>query len=414
MTDTATAPPAPAPDPERRSRSRSWRFWAAIAAIVAAAVVALLALQGIPGAATAPLAGGSPAPSGSRALLNVLRQHGVTVTLAGTLPEAQRAARADSTVVYYDPQGYLDDRQLEQVRSLGQRTVAIEPGFPALHILAPGVLPAGAAGGSGAVPARCALPAAVRAGTITHPSAGYRVSRADAVSCFPLRPGVHALVQRQSAASTVTVVGSVAVFENQHIAEQGNAALALGLLGHSDSLVWYLPTAADIAQPGPPSLAQLTPGWVTPVVVLLIVAVAAAGVWRGRRFGPLVVEDLPVAVPANETMEGRARLYQRSSARAHALDALRIGAIGRMAAMLGLPASAPVSAVAAGVSAAASRPHGEVARVLLDAVPRTDAELMTLADELARLEAAVRSATIVTSADPGATHGQGQREGRND
>ena len=66
-------------------------------------------------------------------------------------------------------------------------------------------------------------------------------------------------------------------------------------------------------------------------MILLLLVFLAAAFWRGRRLGPLVVENLPVVVRASETMEGRARLYQKSSARLHALDALRIGAIQRLA-----------------------------------------------------------------------------------
>lgn len=392
-----TAAPRPQAD-TRQARARSWRFWVIIAAVVAAAVVLLLMVRGVPGQGAPPLTGDSAAPAGSKALLQVLRQHGVSVTLASTLQQAEDAARADSTVAFYDPHGYLDDEQLGRVRALAGRTVAIDPGFSVLRALAPGVLPAGVPHGGESVSAQCALPAAVRAGTITRPTAGYRIQSASGESCFPVASNVSGLVQLQSGAGSVTVVGSTAVFENQHIAEHGNAALALGLLGHSSSLVWYLPSSADIAHPGPPSLAQLTPGWVTPVIVLLIAAFLAAAVWRGRRFGPLVVEDLPVVVPAGETIHGRARLYQRSSSRAHALDALRIGAIARIAALTGLSASAPVAAVVAAAASLASRPPGETARVLVDAQPRTDAELMALADELGELESAVRSATIVTPA----------------
>ena len=80
------------------------------------------------------------------------------------------------------------------------------------------------------------------------------------------------------------------VFENEHVDEAGNAALAIGLLGASDELVWYLPGPADADAAEAPTLAELTPGWVSPVMVLAIVVAIAAGVWRGRRFGPLVVE----------------------------------------------------------------------------------------------------------------------------
>ena len=83
--------------------------------------------------------------------------------------------------------------------------------------------------------------------------------------------------------------------------------------------------SATARSTGPPDIAALTPGWVTPVMLLLVRRLRRRRVWRGRRFGPLVVENLPVVVRAGETREGRARLYQRSSARLRAADALRIG-----------------------------------------------------------------------------------------
>jgi hypothetical protein len=118
----------------------------------------------------------------------------------------------------------------------------------------------------------------------------------------------------------------------------------------------------------------------------------AAGIWRGRRFGPLVVEDLPVHVPAAETGEGRARLYARSSSRLRALDQLRMGSIRRMAELLRLPRTAPVDAVVAAAAAATGRPAASVHALLVDVLPAGDRELVGLARDLDDLERAVRAA----------------------
>jgi hypothetical protein len=126
-------------------------------------------------------------------------------------------------------------------------------------------------------------------------------------------------------------------------------------------------------------------------VLLGIVALAAA-LWRGRRFGPLVVEDLPVTVRASETMEGRARLYQRSSARRRALDALRVGTVARLASALRLGRAASVEEVAWAVADRLRRDPQQVRQLLLDADPATDAELVRLSDELLVLERDLRAA----------------------
>jgi hypothetical protein len=154
--------------------------------------------------------------------------------------------------------------------------------------------------------------------------------------------------------------------------------------------VWYLPGPGDTDATAAPTIGELTPGWVSPVMVLLIAVVIAAGIWRGRRFGPLVVEQLPVHVPAGETSAGRARLYARSAARVHALDQLRIGAIGRIAVTLRLPRSTPVEQVADAAARATGRDAATVQRLLVDDLPSRDRELVDLAGELARLEDDVR------------------------
>jgi precorrin-3B methylase len=110
-----------------------------------------------------------------------------------------------------------------------------------------------------------------------------------------------------------------------------------------------------------------------------------------------VAENLPVTVRASETMEGRARLYARGDARLHAIDALRIGAITRLAARLGLPGTAGLDEVVPAVAAITSLSSAQVGSILVGAVPGNDAELVTLSDQLRDLE---RRATRATTPQP--------------
>jgi hypothetical protein len=91
-------------------------------------------------------------------------------------------------------------------------------------------------------------------------------------------------------------------------------------------------------------------------------------------------------------MEGRARLYQRSSARLRALDSIRIGTIGRLGAAVGLPSTASVGEVCDAVAALTGTDRSIVRDLLVDAQPRTDAQLVSLSDRLARLESATLDA----------------------
>jgi hypothetical protein len=135
-------------------------------------------------------------------------------------------------------------------------------------------------------------------------------------------------------------------------------------------------------------------------MILLVLVFIAAAFWRGRRFGPLVVENLPVVVRAGETREGRARLYQRSSSRSRAADALRIGAIGRLATITGLPQTATAGEIADAVASLTARDRGRLRSLLIDDIPTTDRELIALSDALVELERAAEAAVSPTEHGP--------------
>lgn len=389
--------------PTLRALLRRSSFWIlAFAGIVIVAIVGVL-VSGGSNAVGRALAGDNAAPAGSMALVEVLRAQGVTVTLADSLVEVRGAVGADSTVLLYDENSYLDGDQLAELAELAARTVIVAPDFLALQALAPTVGFGGVSDAS-SLPADCSLPAANRAeellpggDTLSIPQGGNPLvtgcfaSSADTFSLVQVEP-----VQMQGATTggLVSLVPDARVFNNENVTGYGNAALALGLLGESDSLVWYLPTLANLPRTGPPSLAELTPGWVSPVAVLLVLAAVAAAFWRGRRFGPLVAENLPVTVKASETMEGRARLYARSNARLRALDALRVGAVQRLARAVGLGRLAQLEEVIGTVAQITGLASNEVRRVLVDANPHSDAQLMALSDALQALEQAASRAVM--------------------
>ncbi|WP_285113858.1 DUF4350 domain-containing protein [Leifsonia sp. fls2-241-R2A-40a] len=381
--------------------------------IVLAAIAVLIALGGIlltggrVGAGT-PLDAANAAPAGAKAVAQVLRERGVDVQSVTTLAAAQAAAADDSTVLIFDPDGNLPADGYRRLAGDGRTLVLVEPGFRALQTVAPDVSAAGAPRGT--VTAGCTVPAAERAERIdprTTPGTEgivlpgtFRVS-GDALACFSDRDDHASLVRTTFDDSTAYLLGSGSVLTNDGVDRLGNAALALNLLGAHRTLVWYLPSVGDRPVTGPPDIGALTPGWVTPVMLLLLVVFVAAAIWRGRRFGPLVVENLPVVVRAGETREGRARLYQRSSARLRAADALRVGTIGRLSALVGLPTTATTSEVADTVAGLLRRDRAALRDILLDRVPQTDRDLIALSDDLAELERATAAAVTPTAGPTG-------------
>jgi len=387
---------AVAETPRVRTSLRRRLFWIAVVIVALLTAVVTIGLGFSTTAGADRYSIDDAGPGGSRAVAEVLRGQGVDVVSAGSLAEARDAAESaggDVTVLFSDPFAYLDAEHLSGVKELarqGARLVLVEPDSVQLRALTDGIANAGAPGSSDAIASSCALPAAERAGTITAPLAVYRDlgDVAGTVACFPAGDDTSALIEQPvgTASGSVTAFGAGDALTNGVIAEQGNAALALGVLGERDTLVWYRPGPDDLAGGAPATLGSLTPGWVTPVILLLVLVVVAAGIWRGRRFGPVVVENLPVTVRASETMEGRARLYARQSAHGRALDALRIGTISRLTVLLALPRHASVVEVSRAVAAVTGRGVDEVHAILVGAMPRNETELLALSDQLLVLE----------------------------
>lgn len=389
MTLTASAPTST--DPTARSLWQAARTPLAVLVVVVLAGCALaLATAGRGGE---PLDPESAAPAGSRALAQLLRGQGVQVVRAGTTAEAVGAAGPGTTllVVGSDRLSEHQLRQLRGARNQGADLVVPAAGAPTLQALAPAVR-LGAGGPAEVREPGCALPAAERAGT-AHTGGVTYLAPADAERCYPGKGG-RSLVVVGGGAGAVTLLGDAAALTNGHLAEEGDAALALGLLGAHQRLVWYLPTASDVTSEVQRSLLSLVPAGIRFGVAQLAVAVVLLALWRARRLGPVVAEPLPVVVRASESVEGRARLYRRGRTRDGSAAQLRGATARRCAARLGLPASAADPSrpgpLLDALTLATGRPVGELHELLLGAAPADDTALVRLADALDALEREVR------------------------
>lgn len=369
----------------RRTAQRA-AFWVVIGVVGLIVVIVLLALRA-GAAAGIPLAADNPAPQGAMAVAEVLRQQGVDVIETATLSDTEDAlsgGASETTVLLWDIDLLLDADQHDRLLLATDDLVVLDPTFLELQDLAPGIAQAGAT--EGEFEADCDLTAVEKAGSVDAGGSAYRIVDApDAIGCLA-DDDAYGLVQTSHGGGTVTLLGLTEVLMNGEITKAGNAALALNLLGTHETLIWYIPSADDLGDQAPPSIGDLTPPWVTPFAIMLGLVALGAVFWRARRVGPLVVENLPVVVRASETMEGRARLYERSNSRLHALDALRVGTVARLARTCGLPRTATVGEVVDAVAALTGRDRGAVADILIDHAPSTDAELVHLSDQLLRLE----------------------------
>jgi len=361
-------------------------FWVAIGTIALLVVLGGVTLRNSAATAEA-MSATNPAPGGAKAVVEVLRHEGVRVTVTSTLTETRAAIRdpQQTTLFLYDPNFFLSDKQVREALGLASNVVVLDPTYVMLEEMSPGVAPAGYVDGT--LTADCDVDAARAAEEITGDGNGFRIiaDDSDAVTCFGSGDDVYSLIRLTSGSTTYTALGATEALTNGVILENGNAALGLNLLGETGNLIWYIPGLEDLGG-DIPTIGELSPPWVLPVTLLFWLALITAAFWRGRRLGPLIIENLPVTVKASETMHGRARLYEKGNARQHTLDSLRIGTIARLAKACGLPVLATVDEVIAASAAIAMMDSAEVARLLIDEHPATDRDLVRLSDALLTLE----------------------------
>ncbi|MFE3887733.1 DUF4350 domain-containing protein [Streptomyces lydicus] len=397
MTTTATDAPAPTPP----ARSLWTRFRGPLLALLLLVVsgVVLGALQS--GEQYGRLDPRSADRTGSRALSQLLASHGVTTQVVTSSEEAAAAAGPGTTLLVTDPDLLTQDQLTglhTAIAHIPGRTVLLAPRTAPLETFAPGVRMEPPAPTSVRRPA-CSLPDARRAGSALLGGLRYATAADGADRCYPGAgaPTLLRLPAPDNGRDTV-LLGSADLLYNRHLAEHGNASLALQLLGTHQHLVWFLPSVSDpsSAQDDQRGFLDLIPsGWRWALLQLAFAAVLAA-LWRARRLGPLVAERLPVTVPAAETTEGHARLYEQANARDRAADVLRSATRTRLAPLIGVSSARAHTAdvlLPALHTHMTSAPGTEAGlhALLFGPAPADDRALVHLADQLDALESSIVS-----------------------
>ncbi|WP_197375240.1 DUF4350 domain-containing protein [Mycolicibacterium baixiangningiae] len=374
MTRTVTAV-----NPTVRQGWRTGR-WVALAlfVIVAIATVGTYLTAPRPGE---PMDPQSTSPDGVRALVTLLRDRGVEVVEARSVADVEGAARDDTLIVFAETFRLTGDEQLRRLADLPGDRLLVEPVSRVREALAPDLRSAGAS--SFAPAPDCDLREANRAGDAQLGLAdSYRSANPDLplTSCYD-----GALVRYRDAGRTITVVGTSGFMTNAGLLKQGDAALAMNLVGSAPRVVWFAPREREGAA-GSATLTDLIPDQVTWIVLQLSLVVALLAIWQGRRMGPLVAETLPVVIRASETVEGRGRLYRSRRARDRAAEALRTATLARLLPRLGLAAGAQRPAVIQAVAQRTGADPGPVGHTLYGPAPATDTELVTIAHQLDDIE----------------------------
>ncbi|MGO9380981.1 MAG: DUF4350 domain-containing protein [Mycobacterium sp.] len=360
-------------------RWRSWRW-------VVLTLVVLAVIAGIGAYLTAPRPGArmdpeSTDPDGAHALVALLRGGGVEVVVADSISDVERAARPDTLILVAQSQ-YLTSPLLDRLAKAPGDLLLVEPTARTREALLPGVRKSTPSDSFDSDP-NCALREANRAGSVRFgPSETYQATDGRAMtSCYD-----GALIRFRDNGRAVTAVGSTDFMTNGGLLKAGNAALAMNLAGDRPRLIWYAPRRIEGETPTPASFFDLIPENVTWIVWQLWLVVLLVALWKGRRPGPLVADELPVVVRASETVEGRGRLYRSRRARDRAAAALRTATLQRLLPRLGLGPGASAPAVVTTAAQRSGADAGFVSYHLFGPPPATDNDLLQLARALDEIE----------------------------
>ncbi len=366
--------------------SRTWPRHRATAVVLlglAVAVAVVVLTQG-PASTGGRLDPDNPDPAGAQAVARVLEDQGVRVDVARDADALEAAGPDADTTVVVTSADLLGRSTIRRLRAATQQAtlVVVEPGPGTTRAL-----------GVTAAPSRVVLDRA-RPGDCADPTYDGLELVTDQALAYPVPGGCFAgehgslLVQPRPG---LVLLGAGDALSNDQVLRADDAAVALRLLGGHGRVVWYVPTLDDLVAGDGVSLATLLPRWLRPALWLALLSVVAVLVWRARRLGALATEPLPVVVKAIETTRSRGRLYRRAGDRAHAAAALRAAARDRSAERLRLGHAEPATLVRE-VARHTGRPVEDVDGLLGPGAPepRSDRDLITLADRLAELDGEVR------------------------
>jgi hypothetical protein len=344
---------------------RRWLVWVWVGAVILA-----LAVVGSGGQGGVLDPNGTGA-QGAKAFVLLLRQYGAVVTLDQGTP----GAGVDAAVVLSDRLDAARRRAVAEWARRGGELVVADPGSP-LQVGAPTAVGNGLTTRDLQPTGPCDVPGL---GGVQQLSVGssylLRVPPGQqATTCFSYGLGDGEQASFLVRSGSVVGLGGAGLWTNQRLAQDDNAALAVGLLApvdgrHVDVLV------ASPAGSGSSSLLDILDPRLKWALGMLVVAFGALVWWRGRRFGRPITEAGPVQLAGSEIVGAVGDLMARAGTRDAAAHQLRAAARARLGAELGLGPGAPADAVAA---------RAGVPRALLEDSPvPDDAALVRLARSLA-------------------------------
>ena len=327
-----TAPTAPAASRNERgagrgqvvgesltAKLRRWRpFILALGALLIVTVIGALIR---PQHSKTPFAIDNPRQDGTQALAQLLRDEGVSVEAVHSPEAAAGAARSggSGTTIALVNVGELSDREREDLARTGADIVVIGALYEDLSGLTdPDELTTSGRSASedATLSPQCPDADAAAAASVAGSRGSVQINgdtggeEAGVIGCFPIAQedpedghtyAAYAVTTTRGG-GTLRVIADATTVTNSRLTEAGHASLGMRVLGHHEHMVWF-----DASQRQAPTVWDTVsmPLWMPVLLLQGGVIICALAVVRGRRFGRIVVERLPVVVRATETTRGR-------------------------------------------------------------------------------------------------------------
>lgn len=368
--------------PTKAKRSPWWQSKWMVLPLIVLCIIAVFLLQDPRQTSQIRFAANNPEPNGAMAAAEILKDQGVTIKSAYTSGGAAELAGNDATIVVFDS-ALLSPGGRMLLATSGADLVFMEPS-PDVLAQYGGTLGWTSGDENKLLGARCADSHAQAAGQILGRSRSLDPGTTNFHGCFPSGRGFAMLTGTHNGAK-VTFLADGEAATNQALTKDGNAALILRLLGQHRTLVWLV-TDYQAENPRDAKIPLSAPPWLMTLGMLALAAAIFGAIWRGRRFGPLISEPLPVLVKSAETTIGRGRLYQRSRDYAHTAQALRASTAARLAGRYGIARSSSRAALLSTLSDRLAIPTVELESLLYGPPPQSDSELLQLVAQLDHLE----------------------------
>lgn len=325
-----------------------------------------------------PLDPRSDTPSGTSALVALVRELGADVRLGERLPSGD----ADVALVLRDRLGDAQRDDLLAWAAAGGTLVVSDPGSPLAPSVETGFDPR--IDPERLAPGSCGVDSLRGLAPIAPGEMVLLEVDESAEGCFGTDRRAFVVV-RPEGEGTVVAIGGADLLTNGRLGDRDNAVLAAALVAPTGGERVRIVEAVAPIGGGDRTLVELVPDRVWRALVQLGLAFGVYAAWRAIRLGRPVEERQPVAIAGSELVEATGRLLERTRDPARAAELVRADLRLAVARRLGVPPRAGLDGLVRAVTERTGVDEATARTGLADTRVANDDDLVAVARAAAQI-----------------------------